>query len=51
MPLRTSKWLLAAFVLLAVFLPLFGATLLLALAFDRLVLPRLPRLAGALNRT
>ena len=51
MPLRTSKWLLAGFVVLAVFLPLFGVTLVLVLAFDRLVLPRLPRLAAALNRT
>lgn len=51
MPLRTSRWLLAALVLLAVFLPLFGASLLLVLVFDRLVLPRLCRLAGALNRT
>ena len=43
--------LLIAVVLLAVFLPLFGASLLLVLVFDQLILPRLPKLAATLNRT
>lgn len=51
MQLRTSLWLLAGFVALAVSLPLFGASLPLVLVLDRLVLPRVPRLAAALNRT
>ena len=38
-------------VLLAVLLPLFGASLLLVLVFDQLILPRLPKLAATLNRT
>jgi len=51
MPLKATPALLIAVVLLAVFLPLFGASLLLVLVFDQLILPRLPKLAATLNRT
>jgi uncharacterized iron-regulated membrane protein len=51
MPLKATPALLVAGVLLAVFLPLFGATLLLVLVLDQLILPRLPKLAATLNRT
>jgi len=51
MPLKATPALLIAVVLLAVLLPLFGASLLLVLVFDQLILPRLPKLAATLNRT
>lgn len=49
MPVRATWWLVAALVALGVFLPLFGATLLLVLALDRFVLRRVPRLRTAFD--
>ena len=50
MPWKATPWLIAAGVALAIFFPLFGASLLLVLAFDQLVLTRVPRLARTFNR-
>ena len=45
MPLRATPLLAVAVVALGVFLPLFGASLLLVLIADRFVLRRIPALA------
>jgi len=49
MPVLSKPLLLVALVVLGVFLPLFGVSLLLVLLFDQLVVTRVPRLARALN--
>ncbi len=49
MPVMSKPLLLVALVVLGVFLPLFGVSLLLVLLFDQLVVARVPRLARALN--
>lgn len=46
MPLRSSPLLAVGLVCLALFLPLFGISLLVALLLDQLVLRRVPALAG-----
>ena len=50
MPLRARPALLLAAIALAVFLPLFGASLVLVLQFDQVVLPHPPKIARAVNR-
>ncbi|GAA1923108.1 PepSY-associated TM helix domain-containing protein [Nocardioides hwasunensis] len=49
MPVRATWWLVAALAALGIFLPLFGVTLLAVLAFDQLVLRRVPRLRAAFD--
>jgi uncharacterized iron-regulated membrane protein len=46
MPLRTSPALVVGLVGLGLLLPLFGASLLVLLVLDQLVLRRVPRLAA-----
>lgn len=49
LPLKARPWLIVVLVALGVFLPMFGISLLLVLAFDQLVVTRVPRLAAAFN--
>lgn len=49
LPVRGTPWLLAALVLLGIFLPLFGVTLVLVLLLDRFVVRRSDRLRSALG--
>ncbi len=49
LPLRTTPALAVALVLLAVFLPLFGISLVVVLVLDQLVLRRVPRLSSWFN--
>lgn len=49
MPIRATPWLLLGLVVLGVFLPLFGLTLVVVLLVDRLVVRRSRRLATALG--
>ena len=46
MPIKSTPVLLAGLMVLGVFLPLFGLSLLLVLLIDQLVLRRVPRLAA-----
>ena len=50
MPLKARPWLLLAVVLLGVFLPMFGASLVLVLLFDHVVVSRSPRLTAVFSR-
>ena len=50
MPLKARPWLLLAVVLLGVFLPMFGASLVLVLLFDHVVVSRSPRLTAIFSR-
>ena len=49
MPVRATPMLAIGLVALGLFLPLFGISLVLVLAFDQLVLRRIPRLEGWFN--
>jgi uncharacterized iron-regulated membrane protein len=49
MPLTASPWLLVGLIALGIFLPFFGITLLVVLLLDRLVVRRVPALAGWFN--
>ena len=49
MPLRSTPLLAVGLIILGIFLPLFGASLLIVLLLDQLVLRRIPRLETWFN--
>lgn len=49
MPIKSTRWLCSALVVLGLFLPLFGLTLLAALLIDQLVLRRVPALKSTFD--